>query len=74
MWTPQYRGKINKSIADKCEPLRKLLQQVILSGPLVNVDETTIQVLQEPGCAAETKSSVDFSGWGSYTSIYALSL
>lgn len=42
--------------AEKCEPLLKLLHEEIRSGPLVNGDETTIQVLAEPGRAATTKS------------------
>lgn len=43
-------------VSQKCKPLQELLQQEVLSGPLVNVDETTVQVLHEPGRTATTKS------------------
>ncbi|MFT5728822.1 MAG: transposase [Desulforhopalus sp.] len=33
-----------------------LLEQEVRSGPLINIDETTVQVLDEPGRAASTKS------------------
>jgi len=33
----------------RCKPLIELLQTEIRSGPLINVDETTLQVLKEPG-------------------------
>ncbi len=39
-----------------CQPILALLQQEIRSGPLINIDETTLQVLYEPGRAASTKS------------------
>ena len=42
--------------AAACEPVLSLLQQEIRSGPLINLDETTIQVLHEPDRAASTKS------------------
>jgi len=42
--------------ADACVPLLQLLRQEILSGPLVNGDETTLQVLDEPGRAPTTDS------------------
>jgi transposase len=32
-------------VAEKCKRLVELLRQVILSGPLINIDETTFQVL-----------------------------
>jgi len=35
-------------VAEKCKPLTDLLGQEILSGPLINIDETRIQVLKEP--------------------------
>jgi len=35
--------------AKACEPLLALLVKEIRSGPLINIDETTVQVLQEPG-------------------------
>ncbi|BCL61591.1 IS66 family transposase [Desulfomarina profundi] len=43
-------------IADRCQPLIELLQQEIRSGPLINIDETTVQVLKEPGRSPTTKS------------------
>lgn len=43
-------------VAEACIPLKKLLLQEILSGPLINADETTIQVLKEPGRAADSTS------------------
>lgn len=43
-------------VAQACMPLKKLLQQEILSGPLINADETTVQVLNEPGKPATSKS------------------
>ncbi|MBC2717975.1 MAG: IS66 family transposase [Desulfobacteraceae bacterium] len=35
--------------AEHCDPIMELLHRKILSGPLVNIDETPVQVLQEPG-------------------------
>ena len=43
-------------VAERCNPLLGLLQSEILSGPLVNIDETTVQVLKEPGRKNTTKS------------------
>ena len=42
--------------ARQCEPLLELLRTEILSGPLVNIDETTVQVLKEPGRTNTTQS------------------
>ena len=42
--------------ASACQTVLSLLQQEIRSGPLINIDETTVQVLHEPGRAASTKS------------------
>ncbi len=39
-----------------CQPLLDLLQEDIRGGPLINADETTVQVLDEPGRAATQKS------------------
>ena len=39
-----------------CSPLLDLLHNEIRSGPLINMDETPIQVLKEPGRANTTKS------------------
>ena len=35
-------------VAEKCLPLLDLLHAEILSGPLINIDETTLKVLNEP--------------------------
>lgn len=43
-------------VAKACLPLRNLLRQEIHSGPLINADETTVQVLKEPGKSANSKS------------------
>ncbi|MFT5728344.1 MAG: hypothetical protein ACI8PB_002497 [Desulforhopalus sp.] len=43
-------------IAAACEPVLSLLQKEIRSGPLINIDETTVQVINELGRAASTKS------------------
>ncbi len=42
--------------AEKCFPLLELIIQEIRSGPLIQMDETRVQVLDEPGRAA-TKNS-----------------
>lgn len=42
--------------ATSCQPLLELLRRENRSGPLINVDETTVQVLAEPGRAPTTKS------------------
>lgn len=42
--------------AESCQPLLDLLIKEIRSGPLINIDETTVQVLKEPGRPATTKS------------------
>ena len=39
-----------------CQPLLNLLQDEVLSGHFINIDETTLQVLQEPGRNPTTKS------------------
>lgn len=43
-------------VAERCEPLLELMQEEIRSGPLINVDETPLQVLAEIGRAAKAKS------------------
>ena len=43
-------------VAEACIPLKNLLRQEILSGPLINADETTVQVLKEPGKPADSTS------------------
>src|SRR5208283_2810577 len=42
--------------AGACTPLMDLLYEELHFGPLVNVDETPLQVLNEPGKANTTKS------------------
>ena len=43
-------------VADRLKPLIEMLRLWILSGPLINVDETTVQVLSEPGRKPQSKS------------------
>lgn len=43
-------------VAEKVQPLLDLLQSQILSGPLINIDETTVQVLRESGRSPTQKS------------------
>jgi len=43
-------------VAKACEPLIDIIIAEIRSGPIVNMDETTVQVLAEPGRANTTKS------------------
>lgn len=43
-------------LAQACMPLKNLLRQEILSGPLINADETTVQVLREPGAPPTSTS------------------
>jgi transposase len=43
-------------VADKCKPMIDLLRHELLSGPLINIDETRIQVLKEPERPAESNS------------------
>jgi transposase len=42
--------------AEECEPLMELLNKDIRSGPLISIDETTVQVMKEPGRSNTTKS------------------
>lgn len=42
--------------AEACIPLLNLIEDEILASRLINVDETTVQVLAEPGRAATTNS------------------
>lgn len=42
--------------AEACQPLLEMLTGEIRSGPLINIDETTVQVLKEPGRSPTTKS------------------
>ncbi len=43
-------------VADRLKPLIEMLRLVVLSGPLINIDETTVQVLAEPDRKPQTKS------------------
>lgn len=43
-------------VASHSIPLIELLKKDLLSGPLINADETTIQVLDEPGRSPTSKS------------------
>jgi transposase len=43
-------------VADRIKPLMALLHQEIRCGPLVNIDETPVQVLSEPGRLNTSKS------------------
>lgn len=43
-------------VAQACAPLLALLRSELLRGPLIQVDETTVQVLDEPGRSPQTKS------------------
>lgn len=44
------------ALAEKFQSLLKLLRRELLSGPYLGIDETTIQVLNEPGRSFNTKS------------------
>ena len=43
-------------VAERCKRLVELLRQDILSGPLINIDETTVQVLCEPDRRVDSNS------------------
>jgi transposase len=43
-------------VAERCRPMIELLREEILSGPLIQADETTVQVLEEPGREAQADS------------------
>lgn len=43
-------------VGQKCEPLMELFWKEIQSGPLINMDETPLQVLNEPGKPNTSKS------------------
>ena len=42
--------------AEKCEPVLTLFEKDIRGGPLINMDETRVQVLKEPGKSASSLS------------------
>jgi transposase len=43
-------------VAEQCEPLLALLHHEIRSGPLINIDETPVQVFNEPGRSNTSQS------------------
>jgi transposase len=43
-------------VANRLKPLLEMLRLWILSGPLINIDETPVQVLKEPGRDPSSKS------------------
>lgn len=43
-------------VHDRVRPLLEILKQDLLAGPLIGADETTLQVLREPGRKNTTKS------------------
>ena len=43
-------------VAELCQPLLNLMAEAILTGFQINADETTLQVLQEPGREATSRS------------------
>jgi transposase len=45
-----------RQVAEKAFPLADLMDRLIREGPIVNIDETTVQVLQEPGRSDHQKS------------------
>ena len=45
-----------QKIAESCDILLTMLKQEILSGSLINIDETPVQVLNEPGRTRQSKS------------------
>lgn len=47
-----------KLAAERCQPLIELLIEEIRSGPLINIDESPFQVLNEPGRSNTSKSYV----------------
>jgi transposase len=43
-------------VAQACVPLVNLIRDEVLDGRVINIDETTVQVLAEPGRAPTSKS------------------
>ena len=41
---------------DRCAIIRRMLWEELLKGPCISIDETTLQVLKEPGRSPSTKS------------------
>ena len=46
------------AVGRRIEPMVRLLREEIRSGPVVNIDETSVQVLDEPGRANTSSSSM----------------
>lgn len=44
--------------AEKCKPIASLFTQEVLLNNIINIDETTVQVLKEPGRSNTTKSYI----------------
>ena len=44
------------AVARALQPIHNLMRDSLLSGPLIHMDETTVQVLKEPGRAPQSKS------------------
>lgn len=49
-------SNITIKAAQVCEPIYELLKENIRNGPLINADETRVQVLKEPGRKNQTDS------------------
>ncbi len=49
-------SNITIKAAEACEPIYELLKENIRNGPLINADETRVQVLKEPGRRNQTDS------------------
>jgi len=45
-------------VADLCSPLLPLMQEEIRSGPLINADESSFQVMEEPNRKNTSKSYI----------------
>jgi len=60
-------------VGEAVQPLINLLRDALLEAPLILGDETTVQVLKEPGRAAQTKSYVwvQVSGSGPPVRLFA---
>ena len=43
-------------VAERCEPLMEIFNRDIRSGPVISIDETTVQVMKEEGRSNTTKS------------------
>jgi len=76
----RYGVEINRSnmcnwalrTSDRLKPLLEMLRLWVLSGPLINIDETTVQVLNEPDRKPQSKSYswVFLGGMGGMPGLY----